>query len=148
MQANGPSAHAEARSRAADAPLWKRAVVTGGFLGLLVFAHVRARSTATDTPDGAVADASRHGFALRDVTAEWGIDFRHAAPNVDAALAPIAAQITGTGASLAVIDVDGDGDLDIYATTSRHGAPNSLWLNERDASVFFLMIGAASSART
>ena len=132
MQANGPSAQPEARSRAADAPLWKRVVVTAGFLGLLVFAHVRARGTATVMPDGGVADASRHGFALRDVTAEWGIDFRHAGPNVDAVLAPIAAQITGTGASLAVIDVDGDGDLDIYATTSRHGAPNSLWLNERD----------------
>jgi hypothetical protein len=133
MQANGPSTPHEARSRASEAPLWKRLVVTTSFVGLLVFAHVRARGTATVAPEGGVFDASRHGFALRDVTAAWGIDFRHASPNIDAVLAPIAAQITGTGASLAVIDVDGDGDLDVYATTSRHGAPNSLWLNERGA---------------
>lgn len=134
MQAIGPSAPSDARHRASEAPLWKRLVVTASFVGLLGYAHIRSRGAVPHTPHqrGVAVDAARHGFALHDVTAEWGIDFRHASPNVDAVLAPIAAQITGTGASLAVIDVDGDGDLDIYATTSRHGAPNSLWLNERD----------------
>ncbi|MEZ6015734.1 MAG: CRTAC1 family protein [Planctomycetota bacterium] len=118
---------------ARPAPLWKRGVITAGFVGLLVFAHLRSRAPDT-RPPGANVDAAQHGFALRDVTEAWGIAFTHASPNIDPVLAPIAAQITGTGASLAVVDVDGDGDLDIYATTSRHGAPNSLWINERDAS--------------
>ncbi len=111
-------------------PLWKRFVVTGAFVGLLVFAHRAARVPAPPTDSGS---NPRHGFRLRDVTAEWGLDFRHAPARIDGALAPIAAQITATGASLAVVDADGDGLLDVYATTSAHGAPNALYFQERDA---------------
>lgn len=131
MQATGPTKAERAPTRpSVVVPRWKRAVVTTGFVGLLVFAHLKAHPLRFGSRSPDDVDPSRHGFALRDVTAEWGIDFRHASPNIDPVLAPIAAQITATGASLAVIDVDSDGDLDIYATTSRHGAPNSLWLNE------------------
>lgn len=132
----GPACATQARARTAEAPLWKRLVVSAAFAGLLVFAHLRSggRPTPPTAPGAATAvDPARHGFAFRDVTAEWGLAFRHEGPNIDPVLAPIAAQITATGASLAVVDVDADGDLDVYATTSRHGAPNALFLNERDS---------------
>lgn len=75
------------------------------------------------------AALDRYGFYLEDVSEEWGINFTHHAPELDAKLDHIMPQIASVGASVSVVDFDNDGWQDFYITTSAHGRPNALYKN-------------------
>ncbi len=77
-------------------------------------------------------DSARFGFQLREASREVGIDFEHEAPILDPKLANVAAHVAGMGAAVAVGDVNDDGWPDLYVTTSRFGAMNALYVNQRD----------------
>ena len=83
-------------------------------------------------PDERVS--GRYGFYLTDATAEAGIDFKHAKPELDPKLDPIMPHLTALGASVSVVDYDNDGWQDLYATTSRKGMPNAMYKNLGDGS--------------
>jgi len=80
------------------------------------------------------AEAGQYGFHLTDATAEAGIDFVHAGPELDPKLDPIMPHITALGASVSVVDYDNDGWQDLYATSSRKGTPNAMYRNLGDGS--------------
>lgn len=71
----------------------------------------------------------QYGFYLEDVTREWGIDFVHQAPELDAQLNHIMPQIASVGASVSVVDFNSDGLQDFYVTNSAHGLHNALYKN-------------------
>lgn len=80
------------------------------------------------------AEAGQYGFHLTDATAQAGIDFVHAGPELDPKLDPIMPHITALGASVSVVDYDNDGWQDLYATSSRKGTPNAMYRNLGDGS--------------
>ncbi|MGH7481990.1 MAG: CRTAC1 family protein [Longimicrobiales bacterium] len=96
------------------------------------------RDAAVLSVEEAVA---RHGFALREVSAEIGIDFTHEAPVLDPKLRTIMPAVAAFGASVSVVDFDRDGWHDLYVTSSRVGSPNALYRNRGDGS--FEDVGAA-----
>ena len=84
--------------------------------------------------DRAEPKAGQYGFYLTDATAEAGIDFVHARPELDPELDPIMPHISALGASVSVVDYDNDGWQDLYVTSSRKGTPNALYRNSGDGS--------------
>ncbi len=106
-----------------------RGAVTLLFVGMLgaVWALERQASGA-----GAGGPNRSLAFALKEVSKEVGIDFRHAPTTLDPRLENIAPHVSAMGASVAVVDFDGDGWSDLYATTSRFGQPNALYRNRGD----------------
>ncbi len=82
--------------------------------------------------DSDVMDSGQYGFHLTDATAEAGIDFVHAKPELDPKLDPIMPHLTALGASVSVADYDNDGWQDLYLTSSRKGSPNALYRNLGD----------------
>ncbi len=69
-------------------------------------------------------------LSFHEVAEASGMAFRHESARFDPVLDPIDPQISAVGAGVSVVDVDGDGDLDVFATSSRHGTPNALFLND------------------
>ncbi len=74
------------------------------------------------------------GEAIRfsEVAQQSGIDFVHQGPTLDPKVAHIAPHIAALGACVSVVDVNNDNWPDLYFTTSRFGAANALYLNQRD----------------
>jgi hypothetical protein len=111
----------------AQSPL-ARGAVTLLFVGMLGAVWALERQAS-----GAGAGGTRAlAFALRDVSKEVGIDFRHTPTTLDPKLENIAPHVSAMGASIAVVDFDSDGWSDLYATTSRFGKPNALYRNRGD----------------
>src|SRR5712671_4198367 len=69
---------------------------------------------------------------LSEVARASGIDFVHQSPTLDPKVQHIAAHIAALGACVSVTDVNNDNWPDLYFTTSRFGAPNALYLNQKD----------------
>jgi len=112
-----------------------RAVLTVGFIGLLVAVVVLARRTGGpgSPPATSSGDAlDRYGFRLEEVSREAGLDFTHAGPSFDAKLDHIMPQVASMGASAAVADFDRDGWSDLYVTNSGEGSANKLYHNLGD----------------
>src|SRR5216110_2299481 len=78
---------------------------------------------------GASASETIH---LNDVAHASGIDFVHQSPTLDRKVAHIAAHIAALGACVSVADVNNDGWPDLYFTSSRFGAANALYINQKD----------------
>ncbi len=108
----------------------KRAVLTVFFLALLaVPLLIRRAHTHGQTALDEQTALARHGFFLREVSREAGIDFVHQAPRLDPKLAPIMPEVASMGASVSIVDYDRDGWPDIYVTDSRYGTENRLYRN-------------------
>jgi hypothetical protein len=69
---------------------------------------------------------------LSEVAHASGIDFVHQAATLDPRIANIAPHIAALGACVSVVDVNNDHWPDLYFTTSRFGAANALYLNQKD----------------
>ena len=102
-----------------------RALFAAALLGTWWLGHHDASPTHS-SPDTSAP------FRMREVSADAGISFTHEPFRVAPELEHIDGQIAATGAGVSVVDVDGDGLPDLYATTSRGGAPNALYLNQGD----------------
>lgn len=108
----------------------RRALCGALLLALLGYTFARGR-------EGVADEAPEHPTtALRftEVSAQSGIDFRHERTTVDEKVAAIAAQITATGAGVALTDFNGDGWVDVYAVTSASERSNALFENLGDGS--------------
>lgn len=106
--------------------LLRRGVVAAAFLAGLAFVTVQG----SRGPGAAGPGRSTTALRFEDATAAAGITLRHARTDVDDRVAAIEAQITATGAAVAVCDVNGDGRLDLYAVTSAEGERNALYVNQ------------------
>src|SRR3989442_13009869 len=107
-------------------PSWRRFIVVAGFVAAIV-AVIILNAGAT----GGVATASE-SIQLREVAHASGIDFLHQSPTLDLKVAHIAPHIGALGACVSVAAVNNDGWPDLYFTTSRFGASNALYLNQKD----------------
>jgi enediyne biosynthesis protein E4 len=114
------------------------------FAGLLAGVFWADRRPGQQVATGA-ADIGRYGFVLREVSAEAGIDFRHAQVRLDPLIANVEPHVAAMGAAVSVADADGDGWPDLYATTSAFGTRNALYLNRHDGR-FEELAGAAGIA--
>jgi len=102
------------------------------FLGLLatplLVKRYSAKSDAGQSGNEA-ASLARHGFYLKEVSREAGINFVHQAPALDPQLNPIMPEVASMGASVSIVDFDRDGWPDIYVTNSAIGSKNCLFRN-------------------
>src|SRR5438034_10401737 len=105
---------------------WRRSIVIAAFVAAIVAVVVLNARAA-----GSVAGASAT-IRLTEVAHASGIDFVHQAPALDPKIANIAPHVGALGACVSVADVNNDGWPDLYFTTSRFGAPNALYLNQKD----------------
>src|SRR6266513_1950547 len=80
---------------------------------------------------GGIANASET-IHLSEVAHASGIDFVHQSPTLDPRIAHIAAHVGALGACVSVADVNNDGWPDLYFTSSRFGAANALYVNQKD----------------
>src|SRR2546426_3490410 len=106
--------------------LSRRFIVIAAFvaaIGAVVILHAGATSSALS------ASESIH---LGEVAHASGIDFVHQSATLDPRVNHIAAHIAALGACVSVADVNNDGWPDLYFTTSRFGASNALYLNQKD----------------
>jgi len=104
----------------------RRFIVTVGFVAALVAVVIlNARAS------GSVARAAET-IHLSEVAHASGIDFVHQQATLDPKIANVAPHVGALGACVSVADVNNDGWPDLYFTTSRFGAPNALYLNEKD----------------
>ncbi len=78
---------------------------------------------------GASASETIH---LSEVAHASGIDFVHQSPTLDPKVAHVAAHLAALGACVSVADVNNDGWPDLYFTSSRFGASNALYINQKD----------------
>src|SRR5207247_3337908 len=104
----------------------RRVIVIAAFvaaIGAVVFLNAGALTS------GGSASESIH---LTEVAHASGIDFVHQSPTLDPKVNHIAAHIGALGACVSVADVNNDGWPDLYFTTSRFGAANALYLNQKD----------------
>ncbi len=104
---------------------WRRSVVIAAFVavgvGVVLLNRRVTESTTTWDP-----------IRLSEVAHQSGIDFVHQQATLDPKVAPIAPHIAALGACVSVTDVNNDNWPDLYFTTSRFGAANALYLNQRD----------------
>src|SRR5438128_2861663 len=104
----------------------RRFIVVAAFvaaIGAVVFLNAGAATS------GGGASETIH---LSEVAHASGIDFVHQSPTLDPRVNHIAAHIAALGACVSVADVNNDGWPDLYFTTSRFGASNALYLNQKD----------------
>ena len=114
----------------ASPPLWRRAIATLLFVGLLAYTWQQGRVDVENrAPTPAGLDAR---LRLVEVSKEVGIDFAHEGTRVDSRVDAIAAQITATGAAVSVCDFNGDDQLDLYTVSSAQGSHNALFQNLGD----------------
>ena len=105
---------------------WRRSIVIAAFVAAIVAVVVLNARAA-----GSVAGASE-SIHLSEVAQASGIDFAHQAPALDPKIANIAPHVGALGACVSVADFNNDGWPDLYFTTSRFGASNALYLNQKD----------------
>ncbi|HEV8264804.1 MAG TPA: CRTAC1 family protein [Gemmatimonadales bacterium] len=110
-------------------PSWRRFVAIAAFAAA-VAAVVALNHRAAGSVGG--GGGAREGIQLREVAHQSGIDFAHRATTLDPKLAHIAPHVAALGACVSVTDVNNDNWPDLYFTTSRFGATNALYLNQRD----------------
>ena len=104
----------------------RRFIVTAAFVAALVAVVIlNARAS------GSVARAAET-IHLSEVAHASGIDFVHQQATLDPKISNIAPHVGALGACVSVADVNNDGWPDLYFTTSRFGAPNALYLNQKD----------------
>jgi len=105
---------------------WRRFIVAAAFVAAIVAVIVlNARAGGS----GASTSETIH---LSEVAHASGIDFVHQSPTLDPKVAHIAAHIAALGACVSVADVNNDGWSDLYFTSSRFGASNALYINQKD----------------
>jgi len=104
---------------------WRRSLVIAAFIavGLAVVLLNRRVTESTATWDP---------IRLSEVAHQSGIDFVHQQATLDPKIAHIAPHIAALGACVSVADVNNDNWPDLYFTTSRFGAANALYVNQRD----------------
>jgi len=105
---------------------WRRFIVIAAFV-----AAIAAVVILNGRGAGSVANASET-IHLSEVAHASGIDFVHQSPTLDPKVNHIAAHIAALGACVSVADVNNDGWADLYFTSSRFGAVNALYLNQKD----------------
>jgi enediyne biosynthesis protein E4 len=107
-------------------PSTRRSIVTAAFAAALASVILlNARAAGGVNP----AVATIH---FREVAHASGIDFVHQEVTLDPKIANVAPHVGALGAGVSVTDVNNDGWPDLYFTTSRFGAANALYLNQRD----------------
>ena len=107
----------------------RRIIVTAAFvaaLGSVVMLNAGARGV------GGGVEPANESIHLSDVAHASGIDFVHQEATLDPRIANVAPHVAALGACVSVADVNNDGWPDLYFTTSRFGAPNALYLNQKD----------------
>jgi len=104
----------------------RRVVVIVAFVAAIVAVVVLNGRAA-----GSVASGSA-SIRLNEVARANGIDFVHQSPTLDPKVQHIAAHIAALGACVSVADVNNDNWPDLYFTSSRFGAANALYLNQKD----------------
>jgi hypothetical protein len=107
---------------------WRRFIVAAAFVAAIV-AVIVLNARAGGGGDGANTSETIH---LSEVAHASGIDFVHQSPTLDPKVAHIAAHIAALGACVSVADVNNDGWPDLYFTSSRFGASNALYINQKD----------------
>src|SRR3989449_11325619 len=105
---------------------WRRFIVLAAFVAAIVTVI-----TLNAGAMGGAATASET-IHLNEVAQASGIDFSHQAPTLDPKIANIAPHVGALGACVSVADFNNDGWPDLYFTTSRFGAQNALYLNQKD----------------
>jgi hypothetical protein len=121
----------------------KQAILAVVFFGVLAFLVVHgaggldrvwALLTGRKTDESVSVEEAlrRHGFALREVSKQAGLDFVHQAPTLDPKLDHIMPIVASMGAGVSVVDFDRDGLLDIYVVNSGEGSKNRLYRNKGD----------------
>lgn len=112
-------------------------LLSGVFLILLaipIFMGYHQHSAEKGAIIDTVGAAKQYGFYLEDVSDKSGIRFVHQSPELDPQINPILPQVASMGASVAICDFNNDDWNDIYVTTSKFGASNELYLNNRNGS--------------
>src|SRR5256885_13350491 len=104
---------------------WRRFTVIAAFV-----AAIGAVLALNGRAAGSVA--ARASIALSEVSHESGIDFVHQETTLGPKLANIAAHVGALGACVSVADFNNDNWPDLYFTTSRFGAQNALYVNQKD----------------
>src|SRR2546422_218443 len=105
---------------------WRRFIVIAAFVTAIVAVVVLNARAA-----GSVAGVGET-IHFSEVAHASGIDFSHQAPTLDPKIANIAPHVGALGACVSVADFNNDGWPDLYFTTSRFGAQNALYLNQKD----------------
>src|SRR5205814_4044689 len=100
--------------------------VTAAFVAAVVAVVVLNARAA-----GPAASASET-IRLAEVAGASGIHFVHEAPTLDPKIANVAPHVGALGACVSVADVNNDGWPDLYFTSSRFGASNALYINQKD----------------
>src|SRR3989442_9078623 len=105
---------------------WRRFIVIAAFVAAIVAVVMLNAGAVTS---GGSASETIH---LAEVAHARGIDFVHQSARLDPKVNHIAAHIAALGACVSVADGNNDGWPDLYFTTSRFGASNALYLNQKD----------------
>src|SRR5213593_4199017 len=105
---------------------WRRFIVIAAFVAAIGAVVILNAGAATS---GGGASETIH---LSEVARASGIDFVPQSPTLDPKVNHIAAHVGALGACVSVADVNNDGWPDRYFTTSRFGAANTLYLNQKD----------------
>src|SRR5947209_18431311 len=106
--------------------LSRRFIVIAAFVAAIGAVVILNAGAATS---GGGASETIH---LSEVAHASGIDFVHQSATLDPRVNHIAAHVAALGACVSVADVYNDGWPDLYFTTSRFGASNALYLNQKD----------------
>jgi hypothetical protein len=100
---------------------------------VVTVAFVAAIATVVILNAGGVSvSGTSAGIRLSEVAHESGIDFVHQTATLDPKISHIAAHVAALGACVSVADINNDNWPDLYFTSSRFGASNALYLNQRD----------------